>query len=67
MKIIKHKELKRDVHYAIPCKRENGEDDYFTFVVREDEYGVDVAYVNNRFMGAHLAKADDDNLFKIVS
>ena len=61
MSIIKFKELKKGVHYSIPCKREDGTEDSITIIVRYDEESkTDVIYLNNEFMGAYLEKVRDD-------
>ncbi len=55
LKTIKFRELKQNVHYAIPCKRKNGKEDYITIIV-SSENGKDIVYLNNRFMGAYPKK-----------
>ena len=51
MKIKKYKEikLKEGDSLAIPCKRQNGKEDYFTVTIKDR-----IIYVNNRYMGASL-------------
>ena len=49
--VIKYKELKKNVRYAIPCKRDDGSEDYATISVFEQN-GRDEIWLNTRFMGA---------------
>ena len=59
--IKKFKELKKDKDYAIPCRRKDGREDYITITVAYDErFKSDVAYINNRFMGACLKRIKDN-------
>ena len=67
--MIKYKELKKNICYAIPCQRTNGKEDYITIEVKYDETEkCDIAFINNRYMGAILKKVREDaNWLKIVS
>jgi len=65
---IKHyKELKSGVNYAIPCRRKDGKEDFIVIEVRYDEEAkTDVAFINNRFMGACLEKIRPDAFWLII-
>lgn len=65
IKLIKYKELKKGVYYAIPCRRSNGKEDFVTICVREQD-GKDIIFFNNRFMGASLKQVRNDAFWFVI-